>query len=215
MVQKLCALIMGAPASGKGTISGRIIKTINMIHISSGDILRQNIQHNTKLGVEVKQFLDEGILVPDNKIIDCISDEIKKNGDNSLLLDGFPRTRPQAEKLWDILKLDCVINLVVPFDVIVSRVQGRWVHLKSGRVYNTDFNAPVVPFKDDLTGEELIQREDDQPKTVLKRLKVYEDMTKPVIDFYKKKGILHDFHGSTSDEIWPKVTEFFKRQNFI
>lgn len=105
-----------------------------------------------------------------------------------------------------------VLNLVVPHDVIIERVQGRWVHLASGRVYNVDFNAPKTPFTDDVTGEPLIQRDDDKPETVRKRLEVYEKSTKPLIQYYEKKGILASFEGRTTNEIWPKVQTFMQKK---
>lgn len=107
--------------------------------------------------------------------------------------------------------VDCVINLDVPHEVIIDRVKGRWVHLASGRVYNTGFNSPLVPFRDDVTGEPLIQRDDDKPETVRQRLDVYAKYTKPLIEFYKKAGKLETFHGSTTDEIWPQVKEYLNR----
>nr|AEE61758.1 unknown [Dendroctonus ponderosae] len=123
------------------------------------------------------------------------------------LLDGFPRTVAQAKALWEIYRLDVALNLVVPFPVIIDRVKGRWVHLPSGRVYNEGFNSPKVPGKDDVTGEPLIQREDDKPEVVQKRLEQYDQLTRPVIEFYRDKGILQEFSGNTSDEIWPKVLD--------
>ncbi|KAL3289879.1 hypothetical protein HHI36_023269 [Cryptolaemus montrouzieri] len=199
------SVILGAPASGKGTISSRIVKSFGLEHIASGDKLRVNITQNTPIGIEAKKYIDKGMLVPDNLMVNFIVNELQKAKGNTWLLDGFPRTVSQAKALWEVQKLDVVLNLVVPFEVIIDRVKGRWVHLPSGRVYNTDFNAPKIPGKDDITGEDLIQRQDDNPTVVLKRLEQYEELTKPVIDFYKDKGILEEFEGKTSDEIWPKV----------
>lgn len=129
----------------------------------------------------------------------------------SWLLDGFPRTYAQAQTLWELQKIDCVINLIVPYDIIIDRVKKRWVHMASGRVYNLDFNPPKVPFKDDVTGEPLVQRTDDDPELLKKRLQIYDEMTKPVINFYKVHNIIHDFQGSSSDEIWPKIKGFLKK----
>ncbi|XP_068628881.1 GTP:AMP phosphotransferase AK3, mitochondrial-like [Battus philenor] len=202
----LKALILGAPASGKGTISSRIVKRYNVEHISSGDKLRHHIEQKTPFGIEVKKYLNEGKLVPDDVIIKFMTSELKKISAQSWLLDGFPRTVTQANALWKQQPVDVVLNLVVPFEVIIDRVRNRWVHLPSGRVYNIGFNTPKIMGKDDITGEELIQRPDDKPEAVQKRLEIYNRETKPVIDFYKDKGILQTFKGSTSDEIWPKVT---------
>ncbi|XP_045481740.1 GTP:AMP phosphotransferase AK3, mitochondrial [Harmonia axyridis] len=199
------SVILGAPASGKGTISSRIVKAFGLEHIASGDRLRINIKENTPLGNTAKSYIEKGLLVPDDVMVNFISKELQQLKKNTWLLDGFPRTVSQAEALWSVQKLDVVLNLVVPFNIIVDRVKGRWVHLPSGRVYNTDFNAPKVPGKDDITGEDLIQRKDDNPEIVLKRLEQYENLTRPVINFYKNKGILKEFEGKSSDEIWPKV----------
>ncbi|XP_044765027.1 GTP:AMP phosphotransferase AK3, mitochondrial [Coccinella septempunctata] len=199
------SVILGAPASGKGTISSRIVKTFGLEHVASGDRLRINITKNTPIGKTAKKYIEEGLLVPDDLMVNFISEEIRQIKKNIWLLDGFPRTVSQAESLWRVQKLDVVLNLVVPYNIIVDRVKGRWIHLPSGRVYNTDFNAPKVPGKDDITGEDLVQRKDDSPEIVLKRLEQYEKMTRPVINFYKEKGILEEFAGNTSDEIWPKV----------
>lgn len=201
------SVILGAPASGKGTISSRIVKSFNLEHISSGDKLRLDIKNNTAIGQEAVKYIKAGQLVPDNVIIKFITKEIELVGNKPWLLDGFPRTLTQAQSLYSVQKLDLVLNLVVPFEVIIERVKGRWIHLPSGRVYNTDFNAPKVIGKDDLTGEDLVQREDDKPEVVERRLKQYEEMTKPVIEFYRKVGVLKEFQGRTSDEIWPKVLD--------
>ncbi|XP_030027081.2 GTP:AMP phosphotransferase AK3, mitochondrial [Manduca sexta] len=204
----LKALILGAPASGKGTISSRIVKRYNVEHISSGDKLRDHIQRQTDLGKEVKAYLDEGKLVPDNVMIKFMITELDKVPNKPWLLDGFPRTVGQAQALWKVQPVDVVLNLAVPFDVIIDRVKNRWVHLPSGRVYNIGFNTPKVDGKDDITGEDLVQRPDDKPEAVKKRLEIYDSITRPVIDFYKDIGILKEFPGRTSDEIWPKVTTY-------
>lgn len=204
----LKALILGAPASGKGTISSRIVKKYNIEHISSGDKLRDHIQKQTALGKEVKKYLDEGKLVPDDVIIKFMLTELKAVGNKSWLLDGFPRTVEQANSLWKQMPVDVVLNLNVPFEVIIDRVRNRWVHLASGRVYNIGFNTPKNSGKDDVTGEDLVQRPDDKPEAVQMRLEIYESITKPVIQFYKDKGILKEFTGRTSDEIWPQVVKY-------
>jgi nucleoside-triphosphate--adenylate kinase len=204
----LKVLILGAPASGKGTISSRLVKKYNVEHVSSGDKLRDHIQKQTDLGKEVKHYLNEGKLVPDDVMIKFMITELNKVANKPWLLDGFPRTVAQADALWNVQPVDVVLNLVVPFEVIIDRVKNRWVHLPSGRVYNIGFNTPKVSGKDDETGEDLVQRPDDRPEAVRKRLEIYENVTRPVIEFYKKKGILKQFEGRTSDEIWPKVTAY-------
>lgn len=209
----LKTLILGAPASGKGTISSRLVKRYGFEHVSSGDKLRDHIEKQTDLGREVKSYLNEGKLVPDDVMINFMVTELKQVENKPWLLDGFPRTVTQANALWEVKPVDIVLNLVVPFEVIIDRVKNRWVHLPSGRVYNIGFNTPKVMGKDDETGEDLIQRPDDKPDAVKKRLEIYESMTKPVIDFYKAKGIIKHFEGRTSDEIWPQITDYM--DNFL
>jgi nucleoside-triphosphate--adenylate kinase len=140
-------------------------------------------------------------------MINCILEELK-NVEGNILLDGFPRTSVQAEKLWEVVKIDVAMNLIVPYEIIIDRVKKRYVHLPSGRVYNLDFNPPKVPMTDDVTGEPLSKRPDDNPEILLKRLKVYDNETIPVLDFYKSKGILSEFKGETSNEIWDRVKPF-------
>jgi adenylate kinase family enzyme len=133
--------------------------------------------------------MDQGGLVPDNVIIGMVIEEIKGlKGNPHLLLDGFPRTQPQAESLGKAIKIDVALNLAVPNDEIVSRISGRWTHLASGRVYAYDYNPPKVTGKDDVTGEPLIQRDDDKPESVRKRLGAYDKMTAPLIEYYSKQG---------------------------
>lgn len=204
----LKVLILGAPASGKGTISSRIVKKYNVEHVSSGDKLRDHISKETALGKEVKSYLNDGKLVPDNVMIKFMISELNKVSGRPWLLDGFPRTVNQAEALWKVQPVDVVLNLVVPFEVIIDRVKSRWVHLPSGRVYNIGFNSPKVEGKDDVTGEDLVQRPDDRPEAVRQRLEIYESISRPVIEFYRKKDILKEFEGKTSDEIWPNVVSY-------
>lgn len=208
------AIMIGAPASGKGTISAWIVRDFNVVHISSGDILRQHIKDQTSFGQQVQKYMNDGQLVPDPLVMKCILDTIDTSG-NRWLLDGFPRSINQAEKICEAHKLDAVMHLNVPFDVIIDRVSKRWIHEPSGRVYNIGFNDPKVPGKDDVTGEDLIKRFDDQPDVVSKRLKVYDDITKPVLAYYRKKGLLEEFSGTTSKEIWPKLKEFLLNKNVV
>ncbi|XP_046428548.1 GTP:AMP phosphotransferase AK3, mitochondrial isoform X1 [Neodiprion virginianus] len=202
------AVILGAPASGKGTVSSRIVKSFNVTHVSSGDILRRHIMQKTELGLEVSKYLSKGDLVPDETMIVLIGKEVESLDKKNWLLDGFPRTVAQAERLQQLYPVNIVINLVVPHDVILKRVEGRWVHLPSGRVYNIGFNEPKVSGKDDVTGEPLVQRPDDKREVVERRLNDYAKNTEPVIEYYRKTGILSDFHGSTTDEMWPSIKDY-------
>ncbi|XP_020287326.1 GTP:AMP phosphotransferase AK3, mitochondrial isoform X2 [Pseudomyrmex gracilis] len=157
------------------------------------------------LGKEVKRYIDSGSFVPDDTMISLISKEIESVRDQNWLLDGFPRTLAQAEQLQKLHPINLVLNLVVPTSVILDRVTKRWIHLSSGRVYNIGFNDPRVPGKDDVTGEALCQREDDKPEVVLKRLKDYATKTESVLRYYRDIGVLKEFHGNTTDEMWPAI----------
>uniref|UniRef100_A0A7N8YE96 GTP:AMP phosphotransferase AK3, mitochondrial n=1 Tax=Mastacembelus armatus TaxID=205130 RepID=A0A7N8YE96_9TELE len=181
------AVIMGPPGSGKGTVSGRISKTFGLKHLSSGDILRANINARTELGLLMKSCIDQGQLVPDDVMSRLILSDLRAMGRSSWLLDGFPRTVFQAEALDDAYIVDTVINLNVPFETIKQRLTSRWTHLPSGRIYNIDFNPPKVPGFDDVTGDPLVQRDDDTPETVTRRLAAYKTQTEPVLEFYRYK----------------------------
>ncbi|XP_022109859.1 GTP:AMP phosphotransferase AK3, mitochondrial-like isoform X1 [Acanthaster planci] len=202
------AIILGPPGSGKGTISSRIVRDFKLKHLSSGDLLRAQVRNQTAAGLKAKDFMEQGALVPDQLMVDLILSELKGLSSADWLLDGFPRTVEQAKALADSIALDTVINLDVPFDVIVSRLEGRWVHAPSGRVYNLEWNPPKEAGKDDLTGEPLTQRDDDRPETVLARLRAYQEMTTPVTDFFREMNKLEEFTGTESDKIWPHVHKF-------
>lgn len=208
--KKICALIVGAPGSGKGTISNWIVRDFGLKHVSSGDLLRVHIKDGTPLGKEAKQYIDVGTLVPDQTMVNLISSELKKLANIPWLLDGFPRTQDQARALQSETPVNVVINLDVPFETIIMRIKDRWVHPGSGRIYNTLFNPPKVEGKDDDTGEDLIQREDDKPEAVLKRLEVFSAQTKPVLEFYRQMGVCKDFHGTESKKIWPHVEKYLQ-----
>ncbi|XP_062905283.1 GTP:AMP phosphotransferase AK3, mitochondrial [Mobula hypostoma] len=206
------ALIMGPPGSGKGTVSERIVSTFGLKYVASGELLRDNIRRKTEVGLLAKSFIDEGNLVPDDVITRLILHELKSISQYNWLLDGFPRTVPQAEELHKVYQLDTVIKLNVPFETIKERLTSRWIHPGSGRVYNTNFNPPKVAGIDDLTGEPLIQREDDKPKTVISRLQAYEKLTQPVLEYYQNKGILEVFSGTETNKIWPHVHDFLGKK---
>ncbi|XP_046450676.1 GTP:AMP phosphotransferase AK3, mitochondrial-like [Daphnia pulex] len=202
------AIILGAPASGKGTISSRIVRDFKLKHLSGGDLLRSQIGAKTEVGLMAKTFMDKGSLVPDDVMSALIINELALLKQHSWLLDGFPRTLKQAETLNQKEHVDVVISLDVPEEEIVQRVAGRWTHIASGRVYNTEFNPPKVPGIDDVTGEKLIQRDDDKPEAVRQRLQTYEANIKPILEFYDGHGILKLFKGRFTNEIWPKVHGF-------
>ena len=201
------AVIMGAPASGKGTMSARIVKHFNVAHISSGDKLRLHMNSNTELGKAVSSYVKSGKFVPDDVMISMIDKELESMGQENWLLDGFPRTLEQAEKLQKKHPVNLVLYLDVPTEVILNRVKNRWVHLPSGRVYNVGFNSPKVPGKDDVTGEPLSKREDDKVEIVQERLERYSEATKPLLTYYGNLGVLRNFRGNTTDEMWPHVKD--------
>ncbi|XP_037980579.1 GTP:AMP phosphotransferase AK3, mitochondrial isoform X1 [Motacilla alba alba] len=206
----LRAVIMGPPGSGKGTVSARIIKHFGVKHLSSGDLLRDNMQKKTEVGILAKSYIDQGQLIPDHIMTQLMLNEIKDLDQYNWLLDGFPRTVVQAEALDKECHIDTVIDLDVPFETIKCRLTARWIHPASGRVYNLEFNPPKVQGIDDITGEPLVQRDDDKPETVSKRLQAYDAQTKPVLEYYRKKGLLKSFSGTETNKIWPHIYAFLQ-----
>jgi adenylate kinase len=181
-------ILLGAPGAGKGTQAQILKDKFNIPQISTGDMLRAAIKANTKLGLEAKQFMDSGALVPDKLIIELVKERIQNEDcKQGFLLDGFPRTIPQAEAMKQAsISIDIVIEIDVPDNVIVERLSGRRTHLASGRIYHIQNNPPKIQDKDDITGEPLVQRDDDKKETILKRLDVYHSQTKPLVDYYSK-----------------------------
>ncbi|XP_076037571.1 adenylate kinase 3 isoform X2 [Oratosquilla oratoria] len=165
---------------------------------------------DSELGNSANQFMQAGKLVPDELVVGLMLAELTKVRTTPWILDGFPRTREQAEVLHKEEKLDFVVSLEVPDDVIIDRIKGRWTHLPSGRIYHTEFKPPEVPGKDDITGDDLVQREDDKPESVRKRLEMYRAKTHPLKEFYDVLGILRVFHGTESNVIYPRVHNFLK-----
>ena len=179
-------ILLGAPGAGKGTQANYIKEKFNVPQISTGDMLRAAVKAGTPLGVAAKKIMDAGGLVSDDIIINLVKERIKEaDCANGFLFDGFPRTIPQAEAMKQAgVNIDCVVEIDVADSEIVKRMSGRRVHLASGRTYHVVFNPPRVVGKDDVTGEDLVQRPDDTEETVLKRLHVYHDQTKPLVDYY-------------------------------
>ncbi|GAB6034964.1 adenylate kinase [Galenea microaerophila] len=183
-------ILLGPPGAGKGTQAQFLTKTFSIPQISTGDMLRVAIKEGTDLGKKAKAYMDAGQLVPDDVIIDLVKARIAQpDCQNGFLLDGFPRTLAQADALKAAgVDIDAVIEIDVPDEEIVKRMSGRRVHPASGRTYHVIYNPPKEEGKDDITGEPLIQREDDQPEVVLDRLKVYHEQTQPLIDYYRKEA---------------------------
>ncbi|MBD3822441.1 MAG: adenylate kinase, partial [Thiotrichales bacterium] len=183
-------ILLGAPGAGKGTQAQFLTKQFNIPQISTGDMLRAAIKAGTDLGKQAKSFMDAGKLVTDEIIIGLVKERIQEaDCANGFLLDGFPRTVPQADALKAAgVAIDAVIEIDVPDSEIVNRMAGRRVHPGSGRTYHLVYNPPKVEGKDDETGEDLIQRDDDQENVVLDRLKVYHDQTAPLVDYYTQEA---------------------------
>jgi adenylate kinase len=179
-------ILLGGPGAGKGTQAGFIKDKYNIPQISTGDMLRAHVKSGSDLGVAAKKIMDEGGLVSDDIIMGMVKERIKEDDcANGYLFDGFPRTIPQADALKEAgVAVDATVEIDVPDEEIIKRMSGRRVHLDSGRTYHIIYNPPKVEGKDDETGEDLIQRDDDQEDTVKARLKVYHDQTEPLITYY-------------------------------
>jgi adenylate kinase len=194
-------ILLGPPGSGKGTQAKMIAEKYKVKHVSTGDILRENVRNGTPLGVEAKKFMDSGKLVPDSLLIDIIKDRLAKPDVKAgWMLDGYPRTIPQAEALDKILpalgqKIDVVLNVDVPDAELIKRVTGRRM-CKCGTTYHVQFNPPKVAGKCDACGADLYQRADDTEATVKERLQAYHAQTQPLIDFYNKRGIVANINGT-------------------
>ncbi len=180
-------ILLGAPGAGKGTQAQYITEKYGIPQISTGDMLRAAVKAGTPLGIKAKEVMDAGQLVSDEIIIGLVKERIAQDDcANGFLFDGFPRTIPQADALKDAgVKIDAVVEIDVADEEIIKRMSGRRVHPGSGRTYHVVFNPPKVEGKDDVTGEDLIQRDDDQEDTVRARLKVYHDQTAPLVNYYK------------------------------
>jgi len=179
-------ILLGAPGAGKGTQANYIKEKFGIPQISTGDMLRAAVKAGTPLGISAKKIMDAGGLVSDEIIINLVKERIKEaDCANGFLFDGFPRTIPQAQAMKDAdIKIDFVVEIDVADKEIITRMSGRRVHLASGRTYHVVFNPPKVEGKDDITGEDLVQRPDDVEDTVVKRLNVYHDQTKPLVEYY-------------------------------
>ena len=199
-------IMLGAPGAGKGTQADKICAKYNIPHISTGDIFRVNIKNNTELGQKAKSYMDKGELVPDELVVDLVVDRIKADDcTNGYVLDGFPRTIPQAEALDAALaaindKVDYAINVEVPDENIINRMSGRRACVACGATYHIVHIPTKVEGVCDKCGAELILRDDDKPETVKNRLNVYHEQTQPLIDYYTAKNVLHEVDGTKAME---------------
>lgn len=202
-------VMLGPPGAGKGTQAKILAERLGLVHVSSGDLFRENLTNQTALGQMAASYMNKGELVPDDVTIAMVKDRLSRpDCARGAVLDGFPRTPAQAEALNDILvelngKIDLVPFVSVADEVLVGRLSGRWMS-RSGRVYHALNNPPKVKWIDDVDGSELYQRDDDKPETVRHRIAVYYDQTSPLIDYYRKAGLLVEVDGTQSIE---KVTE--------
>ena len=199
-------IMLGAPGAGKGTQAKKIAAKYTIPHISTGDIFRANIKNGTELGKKAKTYMDQGLLVPDELVVDLVVDRVQQaDCENGYVLDGFPRTIPQAESLDEALKkldqkIDYAINIEVPDENIIRRMSGRRACVGCGATYHVVYNPPKKEEGCDVCGEKLILRDDDQPDTVKKRLDVYHDQTQPLIDYYEKSDVLKEVDGTMDME---------------
>ena len=208
-------IMLGAPGAGKGTQAKKIAAKYGIPHISTGDIFRANIKNGTELGKKAKTYMDQGLLVPDELVVDLVVDRVNQDDcENGYVLDGFPRTIPQAEALTEALekmgqKVDFAIDVNVPDENIVKRMGGRRACVTCGATYHIVYAPTKKEGICDTCGGELILRDDDKPETVQKRLNVYHDQTQPLIDYYTSQGILRTVDGTVDiDDVFRAITEF-------
>ena len=200
-------ILLGAPGAGKGTQSEILQDLLSMVHISSGDLLRENVKKNTELGRVANEYMVKGEYVPDQLIIDMITDRMAlPDAERGVILDGFPRTRPQAEALDDALDLkgkqvNSALYIKVDDDVLTDRLSGRWICRNCGHIYHELYSPPRVPGVCDVCGGELYQRPDDTRETAVKRLGVFFNQTMPIIDYYRHRGILQEVNGDQPVEV--------------
>ena len=209
-------VLFGAPGSGKGTASKILKERLGLLHLSTGDVLRENVQNGTSLGNEAKRYMDSGALVPDEVIIGMVKELLKKpEAGKGVIFDGFPRTLEQARALDNMLeelgsKVDVVLNIVVPFEEIKKRMANRRTCSNCKEIYSLDFNPPKVEGVCDICGGELIQREDEKEEVVESRLKIYEEQSKPVIEYYEEKNKLRQYEaGDTAGKNTKQIIEEF------
>ena len=194
-------VMLGPPGAGKGTQAKKLAEALNLVHVSTGDLFRENLKNETPLGQMAQQYMNKGELVPDDVTVAMVEERFARpDCEKGAVLDGFPRTPAQAEALEALLEksssdVKVVPYIKVPDDILVERLSGRWMS-PSGRVYHEKYNPPVVKWIDDIDGSQLYQREDDRPETVRHRIEVYNEQTAPLINYYREKGLLAEIDGT-------------------
>ncbi len=206
-------VMLGPPGAGKGTQAKKLAQELDLVHVSSGDLFRENLKNETELGKLAQQYMNQGELVPDDVTIRMVEERLSRTDcEEGAVLDGFPRTPAQAKALDELLEelgggVTLVPYIKVPDEELVARLSGRWMS-PSGRVYHEKYNPPTVKWIDDIDGSQLYQREDDKPETVRHRIEVYKEQTAPLIDYYREKSLLVEIDGSQPIE---DVTEDIKK----
>lgn len=210
-------IMLGAPGAGKGTQAKMIAETYKIPHVSTGDMFRMNIKNGTELGMEAKKYMDQGLLVPDELTVRILLDRVAKDDcENGYVLDGFPRTIPQAEVLEDALgklgdKIDYAIDVEVPDENIIRRMGGRRACVSCGATYHIEHVPPKKEGICDQCGQELVLRDDDKPETVKNRLRVYQEQTQPLLEFYSARGVLRSVDGTQDmQDVFKAITEILK-----
>ncbi len=221
-IRNMNMILLGPPGAGKGTQAGLLIKAYGFLHVSTGDMLREAIKEGSEIGLKAQEYMNRGELVPDEVVTKLVTERMKKeDAQKGVILDGFPRTVKQAESLDKALKeedrkIDVVLYMKTSEDVAVQRLSGRRVCPKCGKNYHVTNIPPLNEGICDTCKVELLLRDDDQPETVKNRLKVYEESTASLIQYYKDKGLLREVNGDiTAEELFEKIDALFREEGFI